>query len=114
SVRVAREQDYLNPPPGLMVELGEVERLPGRAVLILATGSQGEPAAALARMAVGEHPQIAVGPGDTVVVSATPIPGNEESVARTIDGLFRRGADVVYRAVEPNVHVSGHAARDDL
>jgi ribonuclease J len=83
-------------------------------VLILATGSQGEPAAALARMAAGEHPQITVGPGDTVIVSASPIPGNEESVARTIDGLFRRGADVIYRAVEPDVHVSGHAAREDL
>jgi ribonuclease J len=89
-------------------------KLPPDQVLILTTGSQGEAGAALARVASGEHQQIKISKGDTVIFSATPVPGNEESVSQTIDLLFKRGFDVVYSALEPTIHVSGHASRDEL
>ncbi|MBI4319424.1 MAG: ribonuclease J [Chloroflexi bacterium] len=114
SVKVAQELDYLRPPVGTIVSLREIRGLPQNRVLLLAAGSQGEPTSALARIAAGDHPQIKIVPGDTVIVSATPVPGNEETVAKTIDNLFRRGAVVLYRDVAPNVHVSGHASRDEL
>ena len=88
--------------------------MPAREVLILATGSQGEPGAALSRMAVGDHRDVRVREGDTVILASSPVPGNEESVSRTIDNLFRRGANVIWKEIEPNVHVSGHAAREEL
>jgi ribonuclease J len=114
AIEVGRELRYLTPPEDLIVDLAVAERMPAREVVILATGSQGEPAAALSRMSVGDHPQIRIREGDTVILSSSPVPGNEEHVARTIDNLFRRGADVIWSAIEPNVHVSGHAARDEL
>jgi ribonuclease J len=114
AVEVGRDLGYLTPSGSLIVDLGDAERMPGREVLILATGSQGEPAAALSRMAVGDHPQLRIREGDTVVLSSSPVPGNEEHVTRTIDNLFRRGADVIWQAIEPTVHVSGHASREEL
>jgi len=114
SVKVAQELGYLRPPVGTIVALRETRGLPNNRVLLLVAGSQGEPASALARMATGDHPQVKIIPGDTVIISATPVPGNEETVARTIDNLFRRGAVVVYRDVVPDIHVSGHASRDEL
>ena len=114
SIEVGVELGYLNPDSSLIVELAEADRMPAREVIILATGSQGEPAAALSRMAVGDHREVHIRTGDTVVLSSSPVPGNEESVSRTIDNLFRRGADVIWKAIEPNIHVSGHAARDEL
>ncbi|MBA2759807.1 MAG: ribonuclease J [Chloroflexia bacterium] len=114
NTRVALELGYLNPPDGLLVTLDEAMRLPRNKRVIVSTGSQGEPAAALARIAAGEHPKIRVGRGDIILVSATPIPGNEDTVTKTIDNLFRQGAEVVYSAIDRGVHVSGHASRDEL
>ncbi|CAN5703325.1 ribonuclease J [soil metagenome] len=114
STRVALDLEYLKPKPGLLVGLDEALRLPPNRRLLVVTGSQGEPAAALSRISMSEHPKIRVADGDVVIVSATPVPGNEETVSRTIDNLFRRGAQVVYSAIDRGVHVSGHAARDEL
>ncbi len=112
--RVAIELGYLDPPDGLLVPLDELLRQPKEKRVIVVTGSQGESAAALARIAAAEHPKIRVSRGDVVFVSATPIPGNEDTVTQTIDNLFRRGAEVIYSAIDKGVHVSGHAAKDEL
>ncbi|MCC6944715.1 MAG: ribonuclease J [Thermomicrobiales bacterium] len=114
SANVAKELEYLKPKPGLLVDLESAMKLPPGRRLLVVTGSQGEPAAALSRIAMNEHPKIRVSQGDVVIVSATPVPGNEETVSRTIDNLFRRGATVVYSAIDRGVHVSGHAGRDEL
>jgi ribonuclease J len=114
SVRVAEELGYLSPPEDSMVPIDVAMKLPRERALLLTTGSQGEASAALARIASGEHHQIRLSQGDTVILSATPVPGNEESVYQTINLLFRRGFNVVYSEIEPTVHVSGHASRDEL
>lgn len=112
TAEIARELGYLAAPDALLVDLNEALRLPDRQVAIVTTGSQGQPEAALARMAHGTHRQIEVKPGDTVVLSSTPIPGNEEEVARLINKLIARGADVIYPPLAP-VHVSGHASQEE-
>ncbi|MBK9143117.1 MAG: ribonuclease J [Candidatus Melainabacteria bacterium] len=109
---IARELGYMNFPDDLLVPVELVKDLPLDRVVILTTGSQGEPLSALTRIANDEHRQIKVMPGDTVIISATPIPGNERSVANTINNLFLRGADVVYGR-DAGVHVSGHACREE-
>jgi conserved hypothetical protein len=109
---IARELGYMSFPDGLLIPVELVNDLPGDRVVILTTGSQGEPMSALTRIANDEHKQIKIIPGDTVVISATPIPGNERSVANTINALFLRGADVVYGR-DSGVHVSGHACREE-
>lgn len=109
---IARELGYMSFPDGLLIPVELVNDLPGDRVVILTTGSQGEPMSALTRIANDEHKQIKIMPGDTVVISATPIPGNERSVANTINALFLRGADVVYGR-DSGVHVSGHACREE-
>jgi ribonuclease J len=114
NVRTAIDLGYLDPPDGVLLPLNEVLRLPAAQRVLVVTGSQGEASAALARIAADEHPKIHVGAGDVVLISATPVPGNEETVSETIDNLFRRGADVVFSTTEGGVHVSGHAAREDL
>ena len=114
NAQVARDLGYLDPPEGLLMPLDEVLRLPRQQRVLVITGSQGEASAALARIASGEHPKIRISKGDVAMLSASPIPGNEETVARTINNLFRRGARVVYSTMERGVHVSGHAGRDEL
>ena len=110
---IAAELGYLDIPDGTLVELDEILRLPGNQACIITTGSQGEPMSALTRMAMSDHKKVEIMPGDTVVISASPIPGNEKSVARTIDQLFRLGANVIYEPMS-GVHVSGHASQEEL
>ena len=112
NVQIARELGYLDLPSSMLVEQRDIDRVPDRDIAILMTGSQGEPLAALSRIAAGTHRTIEAGPGDTVVIAAHPIPGNERGVARTIDGLMKRGAGVHYSPLEL-VHVSGHAAQEE-
>ncbi|MBM7623453.1 ribonuclease J [Sporohalobacter salinus] len=113
NVEIASELGYLDIPDGMLVDLGELKNLRDDQVVLITTGSQGEPMAALTRMARGDHRQINIKTGDTVVVSATAIPGNEKSVGKTINKLFKRGADVIYESVS-GVHVSGHASQEEL
>jgi ribonuclease J len=112
NVRMAQELGYLDLPPGLLVRPDDVNKLPPGKVVIMATGTQGEPSAVLGRLAHGRHRWITLLPGDTVVMSAHPVPGNEEMVNRTINRLFQRGADVLYDPIAP-VHVSGHASQEE-
>ena len=112
NTEIARNLGYLEVPDGVLVNLNEARRLPDERVAIVTTGSQGQPEAALARMAEGTHRQLHVKPGDTIVLSSTPIPGNEEEVAGVINKLFGRGADVIYPPLA-NVHVSGHASQEE-
>lgn len=109
---IARELGYMTFPDGLLLPIDQISKLPHGRVVILTTGSQGEPLSALTRIAKDEHKQIKIVPGDTVIISATPIPGNERSVANTINSLFMRGADVIYGR-DAGVHVSGHACREE-
>jgi ribonuclease J len=109
---IARELGYMTFPDGLLLPVDQINQLPLDKVVILTTGSQGEPLSALTRIANDEHKQLKIFAGDTVIISATPIPGNERSVANTINALFMRGADVIYGR-EAGVHVSGHACREE-
>jgi ribonuclease J len=116
NVGIAQELGYLTAPPGTLIrpeDVASLNQLPPRNVVLITTGSQGEPTSALTRMANRDHRQIEIVPGDTVIMSATPVPGNEELVSRTIDNLFRLGANVVW-GQESKVHVSGHASREEL
>lgn len=111
--RIAQELGYLRVNGGTLVRPNEAQQLPDDQVAVICTGSQGEPMAALARMANREFTNLRIKQGDTVVVSASPIPGNEVSVSRVINNLFRLGADVIYGS-DAKVHVSGHAAQEEL
>ena len=113
NVRMALKMGYLNAPEGVMVDLHEMRRLPNHKVVIVTTGSQGEPTSALVRIANRDHKDIKITPGDTVVVSATPIPGNETAVSRAIDNLYRQGARVLYQRIAL-VHVHGHGSQEEL
>lgn len=113
NVKMATNMGYLNAPSDTIVTLNEARRLPHDRVIIMATGSQGEPTSALVRIANGVHRDIEVERGDTVVISASPIPGNETTVAKTIDNLFRQGANVIYSRIA-TVHVHGHASQEEL
>jgi len=113
NVRMAVNLGYLDIAFDDLLGTAEMNNLPPEQVVIVCTGSQGEPSAVLARLAANEHAQLQIEPGDTVVLSATPIPGNEELVNHIIDDLFRLGADVIYSDL-CDVHVSGHGSREDL
>jgi ribonuclease J len=112
NVKIAIQLGYLNIKQDELLTAGEMESLPAHEVVIIATGSQGEPTSAMVRMSVGDHRQISLREGDTVILSATPIPGNEELFNRTVDNLFRQGVDVLYHELG-DVHVSGHGGRED-
>ena len=112
NVKIARELGYLHVPDDVLVNIDQIGQYPEDQIALVCTGSQGEPTSALVRMSQGEHRQVNVVPGDTVIVSATPIPGNEELINRTLDNLFRLGAHVYYDEVL-DVHVSGHASQEE-
>jgi ribonuclease J len=113
NVRIALDLGYLTAPEGVLIGANRMDQYPDEEIAIICTGSQGEPMAALARMANREHRDIRIKAGDSIVVSATPIPGNEVAVSTVIDNLFRLGAEVIYGR-EHQVHVSGHAAQEEL
>ena len=112
NVDIARDLGYLDLPSEMMVNQRDINQIPDSDIVVLTTGSQGEPLAALSRIANGTHRSIEVGPQDTVVIAAHPIPGNERGVSRTINNLMKRGAEVCYSTHMP-VHVSGHAAQEE-
>ena len=111
--KVARELGYLHIPDTEIVDLDEINNYPNEKTTIITTGSQGEPMAALARIAFSNHRKIAIQPNDTFIISASPIPGNDKLISKVINELFRRGADVIYDDLE-DVHVSGHAYQEEL
>ncbi len=111
--RMALELGYLHAPDGVLGRLDEVRGMPRNKIAFVTTGSQGEPTSALVRMANRDHRQVHILRGDTVVISATPIPGNEGLVNKTVDNLFKQGAQVLYDKVAP-VHVHGHASQEEL
>ncbi|MNO26725.1 Ribonuclease J 1 [compost metagenome] len=113
-VAIASDLGYLNVPDGILIEPEEVNKMAADRVVILCTGSQGEPMSALTRMARSTHRKVDILPGDTVIIAATPVPGNEKYVGRTIDELFRLGAEVIYSGSNSGVHVSGHGSQEEL
>ena len=112
NVQIARELGYVDLPDSMLVQQRDINRIPDGDIAILTTGAQGEPLAALSRIANGTHRTIEAGPGDVIVIAAHPIPGNERGVSRTINNLLKRGAEVCYSPLMP-VHVSGHAAQEE-
>ena len=112
-MKVSTELGYMKVPKGTLMELNRLQQLPARQQVIVTTGSQGEEMSALYRMAFGSHKQVDIGPGDKVILSASAIPGNEVTVGRMINELFRRGAEVVYDKADM-LHVSGHACQEEL
>lgn len=113
AVKTAMELGYLNAPTGLIIEVSELRNYTSNQLVIISTGSQGEPMAALSRMAASDHRQITISPSDKVIISASPIPGNEKLVSRVINDLMKQGAAVIYEGLM-DVHVSGHAKQEEL
>lgn len=113
NVTVSNELGYIDIPEGMLIEMEDINKYPPEQLVIVTTGSQGEPMSALARMASADHPWVGIEPGDTVIISANPIPGNEKLVAKTVDLLYRQGAEVIYEK-SMGVHVSGHASQEEL
>lgn len=109
---VARELEYINAPSRMFIELDAINTVEDEHLLIITTGSQGEPMSALTRIAVGQHKQIKLSKNDLVIISATPIPGNEPSVSKVINGLMKRGVEVIYSSLQ-HIHVSGHACQEE-
>ncbi len=112
-LRVATELGYMDIPQGILVDINQIKGLPRDKVVIISTGSQGETMSALHRIAFNEHKQVEIMPGDKIIISASAIPGNENSISQVVDELFRRGATVVYER-SALLHASGHACREEL
>ena len=112
-VAISSELGYLKVPDGILIKLDMINRYTDDQVVLITTGSQGEPMSALTRMALSDHRKVAIGPNDYVIISATPIPGNEKTVGRVVNELMKLGAEVVYEKMY-DVHVSGHACREEL
>ncbi|MFM8321977.1 MAG: ribonuclease J [Chloroflexota bacterium] len=113
NAKIARKLGYLNFPDDLIIPLDQALKLPAGQVVLMSTGTQGEPTSIIGRLSMGTNSAFDLQAGDTVVLSSHPIPGNEESVYRTINRLFRRGASVIYEGIAP-VHVSGHASQEEM
>ena len=112
-LRVAIQLDYMDIPPNTIIEMSQIMGMPRHKVVIVTTGSQGEPMSALYRMAFSGHRQVEIGEGDRVILSASPIPGNEKMISKMINELFKKGAEVIYERLA-EVHVSGHACQEEL
>ena len=113
NIKISSQLGYIDIAEDTLIEMEEINKYPPEKVVIATTGSQGEPMSALTRMATADHRWVGIKPGDTVIISATPIPGNEKLVTKTIDLLFKQGAEVIYEK-EAGVHVSGHASQEEL
>jgi ribonuclease J len=113
TVRISLELGYLNVPNGILGRIEEIKGLPANKIVLVTTGSQGEPTSALVRMANRDHKHVHIQRGDTIILSATPVPGNESLVNRTVDSLFRQGASVIYSKLG-QVHVHGHGSQEEL
>ncbi len=112
-VNISLELGYITAPEGTLVDIDEIHSYRMEQMVIITTGSQGEPMSALTRMSMSDHRKVGIVPGDTVIISATPIPGNEKLVSKTIDNLMKLGANVIYGRNQ-GIHVSGHASREEL
>ena len=112
-VNIAAQMGYLHLPENILVDIETIKRYTPEQLVVVTTGSQGEPLSALHRMAMGEHRQLELMPGDMIIISATPIPGNEKTVGNVVNELMRKGANVVYEKMY-DVHVSGHACQEEL
>lgn len=112
-VNISLEMGYLNAPEGTIIDIDEINNYESSKIVVCTTGSQGEPMSALTRMSVSDNRKVTIVPGDTIIISATPIPGNEKLVSRTIDNLMKLGANVIYGRSE-GIHVSGHASQEEL
>ncbi|MCS7191332.1 MAG: ribonuclease J, partial [Fimbriimonadales bacterium] len=113
NVEIAWQKGYLRVEPGTLISAKQIDEYPHERILVLTTGSQGEPLSALSQIAADEYPRLKINPGDTVILSANPIPGNESLVWRTVNRLVRLGAKVYHDGIAP-VHVSGHASQEEL
>lgn len=111
--KIARKLGYLNVADDMLINIAQARNMPAHKVVLMVTGSQGEPSAVLGKLAIGRHRQLDVRENDTIILSSHPIPGNEEMVYRTINRLIERGADVIYDPIE-SVHVSGHACQEEM
>lgn len=112
-VEIAREIGYLKIPDNVLVDINKIKTFKDKELVIITTGSQGEPMSALARMATNEHKAVQIKKGDKVILSSTPVPGNEKTVSNVVNKLFQRGADVIYSDIS-DIHVSGHASEEEL
>lgn len=110
---IAVELGYLKIPDGVLIDIDMINRYPKEQIVLITTGSQGEPMSALSRMAFADHRKVEVGPGDFIIISARPIPGNEKTVGNVVDELMKRGCEVIYESMY-EVHVSGHACQEEL